>query len=126
MGQRFLIDSNVVIDYLNGTLPSSGMNFMNRVVDDLTLLSVVTKIEVLGFPTSNQLLVDFVDAAMILNLNSNVVNKTISIKKIHQIKLGDAIIAATAIVNSLTLVTRNVADFIKIVNLRVLNPWGII
>jgi len=34
MGQRFLIDSNVVIDYLKGTLPSSGMNLMNHIVDD--------------------------------------------------------------------------------------------
>jgi predicted nucleic acid-binding protein len=42
--------------------------------------------------------------------------------KTHKIKLGDAIIAATAIVYSLTLVTRNVDDFNNIKNLVVKNP----
>ena len=123
MGQRFLIDTNVVIDYLKGTLPWSGMNLINQIVDDLLLLSVITKIEALGFPTSNRLLTDFFDTAIILNLNNKVVNQTINIRKSHKIKLGDAIIAATAMVNSLTLVTRNVDDFRRIENLEILNPW---
>ena len=63
MGQRFLIDSNVVIDYLKGTLPLSGMNLMNHIVDDLLLLSVITKIEVLGFPASDRLRSSFIDIA---------------------------------------------------------------
>jgi predicted nucleic acid-binding protein len=93
--------------------------------DNLLLLSVITKIEVLGFPASDRLRVDFVDIATILNLNSNVVNQTISLRKSHKIKLGGAIIAATAIVYSLTLVTRNVDDFRKIGNLIILNPWDL-
>ncbi|MEW6233573.1 MAG: type II toxin-antitoxin system VapC family toxin [Chloroflexota bacterium] len=35
----------------------------------------------------------------------------------------DAIIAATAIVHGMTVVTRNVADFDRISNLKVFNPW---
>ena len=123
MGEKFLIDSNVVIDYLDGRLPTAGILLINRIVDDSLLLSVVTKIEVLGFPIVNQLLVDFVDAAMILNLNNNIVNQTINLRKSKKIKLGDAIIAATAITHSLILVTRNVEDFKNIENLKFLNPW---
>ena len=123
MGQRFLIDSNVVIDYLNGTLPLSGMNLVNHIVNDLPLLSVITKIEILGFPAHDRLRTEFVDFATILNLDSDVVNQTISIKKSYKIKLGDAIIAATAMVHSLTPVTRDVDDFKKIGNLTILNPW---
>ena len=56
-------------------------------------------------------------------MDNNVVNQTISLRKSRKIKLGDAIIAATALVYSLTLVTRNVDDFKKIVSLKILNPW---
>jgi len=123
MGQRFLIDSNVVIDYLKGSLPLSGMNMISFIVDDLLLLSVITKIEVLGFPASDRLCIDFVDTATILHMNNSVVNQTIILRKLHKIKLGDAIIAATALVYSLTLVTRNVDDFKNIDGLQVLDPW---
>ena len=122
MGQRFLIDSNIVIDYLKGLLPLSGMNMINHIVDDLLLLSVITKIEILGFPAPDRLCLDFVDTATILHLNNSVINQTIILRKSHKIKLGDAIIAATAIVYSLTLVTRNIDDFKNIENLQVLDP----
>jgi predicted nucleic acid-binding protein len=38
---------------------------------------------------------------------------------------GDAIIAATAIVNKLTIITRNIKDFEKIEGLEVINPYNI-
>ena len=126
MGQRFLIDSNVVIDYLNGVLPLSGMNLVNNIINDLPLLSVITKIEILSFPARDRLRMEFVDFATILNLDSDVVNQTINIKKSCKIKLGDAIIAATAMVHSLTLVTRNIDDFKKIRNITTLNPWELL
>jgi len=47
----------------------------------------------------------------------------ISIRKIHRIKLPDAIIAATALVNGLELVTRNINDFKNIDGLNLINPW---
>jgi len=40
-------------------------------------------------------------------------------------KLGDAIIAATAIADNLILITRNVDDFKFIPNLKVLNPYEV-
>jgi hypothetical protein len=39
------------------------------------------------------------------------------------IKLSDAIIAATAIVNNLYLITNNVKDFDMIQNLKIINPF---
>jgi predicted nucleic acid-binding protein len=41
----------------------------------------------------------------------------------HKIKLPDAIIAATAMAEGLTLITRNSDDFKNINSLKLLNPW---
>ena len=49
MGQEYLIDSNAVIDFLIAAYPKSGMKFMNGIVNKGLNISVITKIEVLGF-----------------------------------------------------------------------------
>jgi predicted nucleic acid-binding protein len=52
-----------------------------------------------------------------------VIAKTIELRKKYRIKLPDAIIAATAIVHELTLITRNTPDFKSINGLKLLSPW---
>ena len=47
--QQYLIDSNSVINYLGEILPATGMDFMNSVIDNVPNVSVITKIEILGF-----------------------------------------------------------------------------
>lgn len=50
MGQsQYLIDTNAIIDYLGKTIPAHGMNFLNSVIHTIPIVSVITKIEVLGF-----------------------------------------------------------------------------
>lgn len=51
--------------------------------------------------------------------------KTADIRKQHRIKLPDAIIAATAIIYDLTLITRNSKNFLDIAGLITVNPWEI-
>jgi len=119
---QYLIDSNAVIDYLGRKLPPSGMDFMNSVIDDFPTLSVITKIEVLGFNAPDehyQLLTNFMDDNTILGLTNNIVDTSIEIRKNYKTKLPDAIIAATALVNNLTLISRNTSDFINIKDLKV-------
>jgi hypothetical protein len=41
-----------------------------------------------------------------------------------KIKLPDAVIAATCLVNDLVLLTRNVSDFVGVENLIVSNPFN--
>lgn len=108
MGRQHLIDSNVVIDYLSSRLPDTGMTFMNKVVNAIPRTSIITKIEVLGFNTSpeaNQLLINFFNDADVLNITEAIETKTIELRKNHQVKLPDAIIAATAVVHNFSLVT---------------------
>lgn len=122
---QYLIDTNAVIDYLGKKLPSAGMDFMDRIVDAVPNVSVITKIEVLGFNAPDQhyqLLANFMDDATILDLTSTIVDISIDIRKKHKTKLPDAIIAATALVYGLVLISRNISDFKNIQGLQVVDP----
>jgi len=125
--QKYLIDSNTVIDYLNGKLPFNGNSFVNSIVDEEPKISVITKIEVLGFNLQSaedyQIVVDFINDNMVYNLDESIINKTIELRKKYKIKLPDAIIAATALCNDLTIVSRNKDDFKKIKELKIINPF---
>jgi predicted nucleic acid-binding protein len=104
------------------------MDFMNTVVDAVPNVSVVTKIEVLGFNASQQhytTLCDFIDDATVWDLNDNVVEASIEIRKKHKTKLPDAIIAATALVYDLVLISRNISDFKNIDGLQVIDPHSL-
>jgi predicted nucleic acid-binding protein len=125
---QYLIDTNVVIDYLGQKMPLLGMNFMNTIIDAIPNVSVVTKIEVLGFNTPDQhyqLLTQFMEDATVLDLSNNVVDTCIEIRKNHKTKLPDAIIAATALVYDLVVVSRNVADFKNIKGIQVIDPHSL-
>jgi len=125
--QQYLIDTNAVIDYLGNKLPASGMDFMNTVIDAVPNVSVVTKIEVLGFNAPDphyQLLTNFINDATVLDLTNKVVEASIDIRKKHKTKLPDAIIAATALVYDLVLISRNISDFKNIDGLQVIDPYS--
>ena len=128
MGTQYLIDSNAVIDYLSGKLPLDGMNFMNGIVNAIPKVSVITKIEVMGYNTSAadyQLLSDFINDAEVIELTESVVNQTIELRKQYKIKLPDAILAATALANGLVLISRNLSDFKNITGLEVIDPHNV-
>jgi predicted nucleic acid-binding protein len=89
------------------------------------LISVITKIEVLGFNAPEEhyrLLTEFMDDAIILDLESSVIEVCISLRKQYKTKLPDAIIAATALVYDFILISRNISDFKNINSLNVINP----
>ena len=71
------------------------------------------------------ILVDFFEASTILELSDSVVNKTIEIRQKQKIKLPDSVIASTALVNELVLISRNTKDFRTIPDLEVINPYDI-
>jgi predicted nucleic acid-binding protein len=77
----------------------------------------------LGFNTVPEQIAAFTENAFVIGLDSNIVVQTISIRKEYKIKLPDAIIAATALVFNLTLITNNVNDFKNIPNLELSNPY---
>jgi predicted nucleic acid-binding protein len=126
MELRFLLDSNTVIDFLGAKYSDEGMNLVTSAMDDIPNISIITKIEVLSYKTSTEeysLLQNFCKDALVLELNDEIVDKTIDIRIQHKLKTPDAIIAATALAYNLVLITRDVNDFGKIPWLTILNPY---
>ena len=61
----------------------------------------------------------------IIDLNSEIIENVILIRRKHKIKLPDAIILASAAVNNLELLTANVVDFANLIEgLIVTNPMA--
>ena len=126
MGKRYLLDSNTVIDYIAGLYPDKTVQWLNRLIDEEINVSIITKIEVLSFDPDKDdnyaVLVDFFEESNVLELTNDIVNKTIQLRQKQKIKLPDAVIASTALVNGFVLISRNTKDFKSIPNLEVLNP----
>ena len=83
--------------------------------------------EALGFQFENRseqsIMEQLCNNLEIIQLNQEIIDKVIAIKKQRRIKLPDAIIIATAIISKLDLVTANVDDFKNITNnLVIINP----
>ncbi|MBI4647975.1 MAG: type II toxin-antitoxin system VapC family toxin [Bacteroidia bacterium] len=132
MEERYLIDTNTIIDYTSGLYPKKGLDFMDYVINTEINISVINKIEALSFSPKNEvqkecfeLVKDFVDEANIISLSESIVNKTIELRKSFKTKLPDAIIAASALINDFTLITRNTDDFKNIAKLNIINPYDI-
>lgn len=125
MGQQgYLLDTNVVIASLNNVLPPGGAVFVNALDP---AVSVMTQIELLGWYNVSSAdlapLQNFVGKATIFPLEAKAIEQSIRLRQQHKIKTPDAIIAATALVHNLTLLTRNLSDFKQIPGLGLINPF---
>jgi predicted nucleic acid-binding protein len=121
----YLIDSNVLIDYVAERFSPEQLAKLDNIFDADLKVSVITKIETLGFnapgPEEKKML-EFMKLANIVGLSDDIVLQTIDLRKQNKLKTPDAIIAATALTNNLTLLTRNTKDFKNINGLSVIDP----
>ncbi len=106
-----LIDSNAIIDYLAAKLPAASMEKMHSIVNESLFISVITQIETLGFQSGNAAedinTSNFISLATVLHLTPDIVQQTILLPKLYKIKVPDAIIAATAMVNNFAFISHN-------------------
>jgi len=121
-GDKFLIDTNIIIYLTQGKLRIN--DFAEK--EDFLYISSITYMETLGYPFQNQdeekAINKFCNKFERIFLTKEIEAQTIHIRKSIKIKLPDAIIAATAIVYNLKLVTHNYDDFKNIQGLKILNP----
>lgn len=104
-----LFDTNILIDHLNA-IPQARQEIA-RYGDPA--ISIVTWMEVmvgagaeLVEPTRR-----FLDGFAVVELNNDIAERAVSLRRSHRIKLPDATIWATAQVAGRVLVTRNTKDF---------------
>lgn len=102
-GNNIIIDTNIIIYALKGLAD------VRPYFDIEPFISVVTEMEILGVKeiTDKEIKIreTALDFCSIIPLTNKIKNKAISIKREIKIPLPDAIIAATAIEEQLTLVT---------------------
>ena len=124
MGTRYLLDTNAVLDFMGKKLPAKSQFFLSEIIDDELNISAINKIELLGFSFVEQSLIDAVSAAEIYPINDQTIDMTIDLRKKYKIKLPDAIVAATAIINGFTVITHNIKDFQKITELQIIDSYN--
>jgi len=125
MGKNYLLDTNAILDFLGDKLPAKARAIFSQIIDDQINISVINKIELLGFSSVEPEIIDFVSYSNVFPLDDGVVEKTIEIRRQYKIKLPDAIIAATALHFDLTLLT-NDTNFEIISDLRAVSPHELV
>ena len=112
---NYLLDTNFVINYFKGIFSDDAAKFTDSVINDLTYVSVITRMELLSSqslkPKDEEVIKEFIFDSTVFSLEENIITKTILLRRTNKIKLPDAIIAATAIVHNLQLITHNLKDF---------------
>lgn len=124
----YLVDSNVLIDYIANRFTKGQLKSLDIIFDEALRISVITKIELLGYNSDEAeevKMLEFLKYSNIIPLTEDLVERTITIKKAIKIKTPDAIIAATALVNDFTLITNDTSDFKRIVELKIFNPYDL-
>lgn len=124
---QFLIDTNILIDYLADCIPSPGIEKLEKIIELSLQVSVITQIEFMGWHNhtnqSKAAAEEMMAYASIIPMNTEVVIDTITLKQQMRIKTPDAIIAASSRVHHMTLITGNDAHFQKVPGVTIYNPW---
>lgn len=108
---KALFDTNILIDYLNGN-PAAETEFGRYRARSI---SVITWMEVLCGPIGSKEEEDVIDMFLrdftVVGVSRHVARTAIELRRTRRIRIPDAIIWATAQVESALLVTRNTKDF---------------
>ncbi len=120
-----LLDSNIII-YAAQPEHSQLREFIAEYTPAVSALSYL---EVLGYhllsEQQRQYFEEFFQVAEVLPISQDVLVQAVALRQQKRMTLGDAIIAGTALNYELTIVTRNVKDFLWVAELKLLNPFDI-
>lgn len=117
-----LLDSNIIIY----SYQPAYTFLKSLVIDPINAASAISKLETLGFhglQPGEQTYCEYAfQVLQVLPIDDTVLAEAIRLRKIYKLKLADSIVAATALLNSAELNTRNVSDFKNVPGLLVVNP----
>jgi len=125
--RKYLLDTNILIYYWNGDIPEAERDRIEAILKHSFIVSIITKIELLGWrkhtPEGFKKAKEFLERAEIMPIDDYLADLTIELKRDNNIKQADGLIAATALLNDLVLVTRNEEDFSDLIDLEIYNPF---
>ena len=106
---KALFDTNILIDYLSGI----GAAKKELARYEYKAISIITSMEVLvgSTPENDAAIRAWLNSFDVISLDVSVANRAVEIRRQRRIRLPDAIVWASAQVNSLLLVSRNTKDF---------------
>ncbi len=132
----YLIDTNVISETIRKAPNESVMTWLSQIDIFKVYISVITigeirkGIEKLELENKKQKLIQWLEEDLlekfegrIVSIDPKVADKWGYICSKDDIPAIDALIAASALVYNLKLVTRNTKDFDKISGLEIINPW---
>jgi len=120
--KRYLIDSDILIDFLRGLNKTQGFLFKLRKEGKL-LISVINVVEIYsGKEIKNlkkrEIIEHFLSEFEIIPLDENLAKLAGEIRLNYHLPFADAIVAAIAIYTGSILVTRNIKHFSQVKNLK--------
>ncbi len=123
MSKSIIVDSNIIIYSM---MPDYTFLQAELAKYDVFIASV-SKVEVLGYryldPLDKQSFIDYFQTITHYDTNPQIIDTATHLRQQKKMSLGDSIIAGTALVYNLPIMTRNVADFEWIEGLEVVNPF---
>ena len=125
MAATALFDSSALILYFNDALSIESIAVIRQGIENATgAISVVTRTEVLAWPSHTA---QSIDAAILgmtsfehLGIDTSVADEAARIRRECNLKLPDALIATSALLLNLPVVTANPRDFERVPQLRVI------
>jgi toxin FitB len=117
-----LLDSNILI-----YAPQPAYTHIRHLLSaPNSCVSEITMLEVLGYHKltySEKYYYEVLFANIqIINIDRSIILKAVELRQANKMSIGDAIQAATAIINNYNFYTRNINDFDWISGLNIINP----
>ncbi|VXD13959.1 type II toxin-antitoxin system VapC family toxin [Planktothrix paucivesiculata] len=124
---KYLYDTNIFIDYFADEGAVIEWFSEDFLTNNQVIISTIIKMELLSYSglsvKEDQAIRECLEQFDNIFVTPKIEEVTIQIRKQHKIKLPDAIIAGTALVEGAVLVTRNIDDFQGISSLNIVDPF---
>lgn len=106
------------------------MLLLPYVTDPDNIVSVISKVETLGFhritPAQIRYFENLFKILKTAPVDDAIIDKAIELRQQKKMSLGDSLLAATALVLDIELISRNTADFSGISGLMATNPLPVV
>ena len=123
-----VIDTNILIYHLAGVLNEQAEVTLADALESGSYISIITRIELLGWrkhsPDSLKAAETLLHSVSEIPLYEEIIQLCIYFRQNYPIKLPDAIIAATARHAKVPLMTKNMADFERVPELKMVDPFS--